>query len=160
MSAAAFPPADFRSSKHLRKRARFLLEHPDLEIPTDIEFEIGVSPGKVFKTHKLFLALVSAVFQTLFYGSIELKEERVEIPDITPEAFQNLLHYAFTDDISGITMHNVMDTLYCAKKYMIDKLSRACRDYVQSHLTADCACDIFQQAQAIGESELATLALA
>ncbi|XP_055334052.1 uncharacterized protein LOC129585413 [Paramacrobiotus metropolitanus] len=42
-------------------------------------------------------------------------------------------------------MNNVMDTLYCAKNYMIDKLSRACRDYVQSHLSADYACDIFQQ---------------
>ncbi|XP_055346359.1 BTB/POZ domain-containing protein 2-like [Paramacrobiotus metropolitanus] len=164
---------DWRSSKHLHKRARYLLDHPDEEIPSDVTFLVGNGDGQpkqIFKCHKFVLSLVSAVFQAMFYGPLsQSTEETIELSDITPAAFQLMLQYAYADDTDFeireeiATMENVLNLLYCSKKYLISKLARACRDHIQSWLElvhADIVCLIFQQARYLDEENLAIMALA
>ncbi|XP_055346395.1 BTB/POZ domain-containing protein 2-like [Paramacrobiotus metropolitanus] len=155
---------DWHSSKRIHKRTAYLLDHPDSEIPSDITFVVGdgcSEPKKTFKCHKFILALVSSVFQAMFYGNFE-QVEVIELPDISPLAFDYMLQYAYADDwtfADSEPLANVMQTLYCAKKYLIRKLMRACRDHVQSHVNYSDAADVMQQARLLGEDDLAEIAL-
>ncbi|XP_055349427.1 BTB/POZ domain-containing protein 6-like [Paramacrobiotus metropolitanus] len=162
---------DWRSSKRIRKRARYLLDHPNEEIPSDVTFLVGngeSQPGKIFKCHKFVLSLVSAVFQAMFYGPLSHPtEETIELPDITPAAFQLLLQYAYADltdfeiDGMGVPTRDILNLLYCSKKYLISKLAKECRDRIREYcLNAKDACLIFQQARFLDEENLATAALA
>ncbi|XP_055351302.1 BTB/POZ domain-containing protein 6-like [Paramacrobiotus metropolitanus] len=157
---------DWHSSKQIRKRTRYLFDHPDAEIPSDVTFLVGNGigePKETFNCHKFILGLVSSMFQQMFYGAFPQTDEIILIPDISPTAFRIMLHYAYGDNVAdNLTMDNVMDTLYCAKKYLIDKLARRCRDFVQLEIggSTERVCFILEQARRIEEDELAILALA
>ncbi|XP_055346394.1 BTB/POZ domain-containing protein 3-like [Paramacrobiotus metropolitanus] len=105
----------------------------------------------------------------MFYGplsqSTEL-EETIELPDISPTAFRLMLQFAYADD-TDFEIENgcpstadLLNLLYCSKKYLISKLTRECRDRIQSFIDPENACLIFQQARCLEEEILAKIALA
>lgn len=53
--------------------------------------------------------------------------------------------FIYSDDDSGLNMKNVMQTLYAAKKYLLDDLISACRVFVQDNLRPIHAVEIFRQ---------------
>ncbi|KAG0442496.1 hypothetical protein HPB47_015688 [Ixodes persulcatus] len=59
---------------------------------TDVEFlvEDGSDPPKVFKAHKMMLALRNEIFEAMFYGKL-LEKDQVRITDLHPDGFFTFL---------------------------------------------------------------------
>ncbi|XP_055350803.1 BTB/POZ domain-containing protein 6-like [Paramacrobiotus metropolitanus] len=61
---------------------------------SDVQFAIGRSYGaaQVFPAHKLIMSARSNVFHQMFYGALPEKcTAPIDIPDILPDAFANML---------------------------------------------------------------------
>ena len=64
----------------------------DNSLMSDVSFRVGEGNGvRNFPAHKYVLATGSSVFFAMFYGGLADKVTDVEIPDVEPVAFHNLL---------------------------------------------------------------------
>lgn len=110
--------------------------------------------------HKLVLSIGSQVFMAMFYGtgSQMLPTSEIEIPDVDPESFKNMLHYLYTDELH-VEPDSVMSTLYVAKKYAIGALEIGCVDFLKNNLRADNAFMLLEQALLFDEVKLSELCL-
>ncbi|XP_055350001.1 BTB/POZ domain-containing protein 3-like [Paramacrobiotus metropolitanus] len=107
---------------------------------SDIKFSVGRDHGEVrmFPAHKNIVSLRSDVFHAMFYGSLADKcADIVDIPDIHPDAFANMLSYIYTDAVDGLRLENVLATWSCADKYDLPLLVEKCSDFVRGHLNVD-----------------------
>ncbi|XP_055353463.1 BTB/POZ domain-containing protein 6-like [Paramacrobiotus metropolitanus] len=107
---------------------------------SDVEFAVGRQYGQVktFRAHRLTLSISSDVFHTMFNGSLaERAGKAIEIPDILPDAFSNLLSYIYTGSVENMKEENALPTLYCADKYDLPWLAELCTDFVVDELDAD-----------------------
>ncbi|CAM0947385.1 unnamed protein product [Alopecurus aequalis] len=65
------------------------------KVGSDITFEVG---GETFAAHRCVLAARSTVFKELLFGDTTMtKTNVIEINDIEPQIFQNLLVFIYTD---------------------------------------------------------------
>ena len=65
---------------------------------SDVNFNIG---GREFPAHKLILAARSKVFEAMFkHSTKENVTNQIEIEDIKPEVFQELLRFIYTGRVS------------------------------------------------------------
>ncbi|RVE48467.1 hypothetical protein evm_006903 [Chilo suppressalis] len=111
----------------------------------DCTFEVGTEPNIFkFSGHKLVLASVSPVFESMFYGSIAEKSNYIRIPDIQPEAFKTLLEYIYTDDVIINTFDMACELYYAAKKYMLPQLVKICSEYLISQVDKLNACKTYE----------------
>ncbi|XP_055348251.1 BTB/POZ domain-containing protein 3-like isoform X3 [Paramacrobiotus metropolitanus] len=107
---------------------------------TDVEFSVGRQCGevKILRAHRLALSVGSDVFHTMFYGSLaEPTDKPIDIPEIPPDAFTNMLSYIYTDSVENLQPENVLQTLYCAEKYDLPWLTEICTDFVLLRLKPD-----------------------
>ncbi|XP_076080162.1 BTB/POZ domain-containing protein 6-B-like [Mytilus galloprovincialis] len=93
------------------------------EIMCDVTFRVGHERTSI-KAHKFMLSSRSAVFHTMFEGSLPEKGE-ITISDIDDNTFRDILKYFYSDDIT-ITNNNVKEMLYAADKYMLAAVKRKC----------------------------------
>ncbi|CAG2229740.1 unnamed protein product [Mytilus edulis] len=89
----------------------------------DVTFRVG-HDRTLINAHKFMLSSRSAVFHTMFEGSLPEKGE-ITIPDIDDNTFRDILKYFYSDDIT-ITNNNVKEMLYAADKYMLAAVKRKC----------------------------------
>ena len=62
------------------------------ELMADVHFVVGQGPGTVrLPAHKYVLATGSSVFYAMFYGQLADIGNDIQIPDVEPPAFLNLL---------------------------------------------------------------------
>ncbi|XP_051161496.1 speckle-type POZ protein-like [Leptopilina boulardi] len=98
---------------------------------SDVVFKIN---NKEFPAHKIMLASVSSVFEKMF--SHQMKENItnvVEINDVDPIVFNELLRYIYTGKIENI--NNMAFGLYeLANYYDINKLQLICEQYLRNGL--------------------------
>ncbi|XP_055347883.1 BTB/POZ domain-containing protein 3-like isoform X2 [Paramacrobiotus metropolitanus] len=118
---------------------------------SDVSFAVGggeFGNVKFFPAHKYIVSIRSTEFYTMFYGSVPEKGPQVDITDCTPDAFENMLRYMYTDtvDKDKFTMDNVFPTLRCADKYDLPQLAVMCLGFVTTQLNADNALDTLQRA--------------
>ncbi|XP_055331620.1 BTB/POZ domain-containing protein 6-B-like isoform X2 [Paramacrobiotus metropolitanus] len=108
---------------------------------SDVQFTVGRQYGdvKTFSAHKFVLSLASDVFNTMFNGCLhENGDGPIDIPEILPEAFANMLKYLYTRSVDGdLNPENVLETIYCADKYNLPQLLELCMQFVNTHLNAD-----------------------
>ncbi|XP_055330382.1 NADH-cytochrome b5 reductase 3-like [Paramacrobiotus metropolitanus] len=107
---------------------------------SDIQFAVGrdYDTVKIFPAQKVIMGLRSAVFHTMFYGNLpDPCAAPIDIPDILPEAFANLLSYIYTDAVTNFTPENVFQTLMCADKYDLPLLLALCTDFILGLLNVD-----------------------
>ncbi|XP_055353467.1 BTB/POZ domain-containing protein 6-A-like [Paramacrobiotus metropolitanus] len=137
------PSASFVSSERrgaiaqITNRYQNALASSDL---TDVEFAVGRQCGEVKKirAHRLILSLGSDVFHTMFNGSLaERGDAAIDIPDIPPDAFTNMLNYIYTGSVDDIKQGNALQTVYCAEKYDLPWLSELCTDFVLDQVKPD-----------------------
>ena len=71
-----------------------------LGIPTDITFQVQDVQGGIqeFRAHKNFLALVSEVFKTRFFGSLKETSDILDIQGSTPQAFEAMINFIYHKD--------------------------------------------------------------
>lgn len=61
---------------------------------SDCQFEVKTkSSAKLFKAHKLILAMSSPVFEAMFYGVMAEDNRPIIVQDIEQEIFQALLEW-------------------------------------------------------------------
>ncbi|KAH7720573.1 BTB/POZ domain-containing protein 6 [Aphelenchoides avenae] len=97
----------------------------------DVTFVVGRDQQK-FRANSYVLAAASEVFYGMFFSDFE-REAVVKVPDGTPQAFKVLLEYIHTDEVK-LTLENVDDVLYLAKKYMVDSLNEKVSSFVKENL--------------------------
>ncbi|XP_055338229.1 BTB/POZ domain-containing protein 3-like [Paramacrobiotus metropolitanus] len=107
---------------------------------SDVQFAVGRDYGEVknFPAHRVILSIRSDVFHTMFYGSEpENCTAPIEIPDVYPEGFDNMIHYVYTDNVKNLTHGNVFHTLGCADKYNLPLLAANCAEFILKDLIID-----------------------
>ncbi|XP_055344765.1 BTB/POZ domain-containing protein 3-like [Paramacrobiotus metropolitanus] len=115
---------------------------------SDVRFRVGHDYGavKIFPAHRAIMGR-SPVFHTMFYGSLpEKRKAPINIPDVLPEAFSNMLSYIYTDALENLTKENVFPTLGCADKYDLPLLVSMCTDFVLKDLNINNCLDILDDA--------------
>jgi len=121
------------------------LLQPSSTIPSDITFSIveqlngsempphsfnsstSLEPSKVttFTAHKYYLAAVSPVFATQFFGSMLEENSETVLTDVTARAFNCMLDLVYrlnVDLIDKSNLRELFEALYVAEKYMIERM--------------------------------------
>jgi len=145
------PQVDWQSQKpKLSERGAHLLE---TGIWSDCQFVVGLPPNvKVFRCHRMFLAMASPVFEAMFFGGLAEKENHViKILDVQPEAFRIMLEYVYTDEMNLNNFELVCDICYAAKKYMLPTLVEECTKYLWRDLYPRNACRAYEFARLFEE---------
>ncbi|XP_055350011.1 BTB/POZ domain-containing protein 3-like [Paramacrobiotus metropolitanus] len=107
---------------------------------SDVQFAVGRYYGyvKIFYAHKTILAMRNEVFRRMFFGSLPEKcKDAIDIPDILPEAFNNMLNLVYTGAVEDLSDDNVFPTINCADKYDFPLLTEMCSEFIMSQLNAD-----------------------
>ncbi|XP_055330153.1 BTB/POZ domain-containing protein 6-like [Paramacrobiotus metropolitanus] len=113
----------------------------------DVEFSVGRQFGeaKTLQAHKWLLSISSDVFNRQFYGSLPEKcDFPIDVPDILPDAFLNMLSFLYTDTVENLNVDNVAPTMYCADKYNIQPLLDLCSEFIIGQLTVDNCLTVLQ----------------
>ena len=85
------------SQNSVRERNAVMYNNP---LMADVWFSVGTAPNvQKIPAHKYVLAVGSSVFNAMFYGGLADHQEAVELPDVEPAAFQNLLRYCMSCDM-------------------------------------------------------------
>ncbi|XP_069116320.1 BTB/POZ domain-containing protein 6-B-like [Argopecten irradians] len=137
---------------NVRERNAVMFNNP---LMADVFFNVGSPPHSCQKipAHKYILGIGSSVFFAMFYGGLSNQQLEIDIPDVEPAAFLNLLRYLYCDE-TKVEPDNVLATLYVAKKYLVPHLARACVRYLETSLSAHNACVLLSQGRLFEEQEL------
>lgn len=136
------------------ERLKFLLFN---NLMSDVTFIVGSQKERI-PAHKFVLSFGSTVFEAMFYRMLATRSNEIELPDVEPSAFRNLLRFLYTDQVS-IEPDTVMTTLYTAKKYAVSALEKHCVSFLESNLCSDNAFLLLSQARLFDESKLVLLCL-
>ncbi|XP_057342158.1 speckle-type POZ protein-like isoform X2 [Microplitis mediator] len=87
-----------------------------------------------FQAHKTILMARSPVLAAMFsHDMIEKKENKISVPDITPEIFEKILKYIYTDQV--IDLNEIADDLLeVADKYQLQSLKEMCQESLSETL--------------------------
>ena len=105
---------------------------------SDVNFNIR---GHQFPAHKLILSTRSKYFEAMFKHPMEEQStNQIEIEDIKPEVFQELLRFIYTGRVSTATLDTMAAGLFiAADKYLMDKLKIKCENYLLNDMSPnDC----------------------
>lgn len=88
--------------------------------------------------HPSVLAASSPVFSAMFQHEFKEKQEKVvEIEDIKPSVFEQLVQYLYIQDTELENVEDVVELLVAADKYCVDSLKRKCGLYLSENLTSE-----------------------
>ena len=119
----------------------------DSDLPPDVFFNVegedDGSEGERYKRniggHKLFLAGVSPVFKGMFFGPLKETGDVVEVKEISPEAFDNMIKYIYNPMGGGRfnldhigCPQKLFELLTVATKYQILNLATLTSDVLES----------------------------
>ncbi|XP_032222942.1 speckle-type POZ protein [Nematostella vectensis] len=118
-----------------------------------------IAGGREFKAHKAILAARSPVFSAMFEHEMEeSRKGRVEILDIDPDVFQEMLKFVYTGNTPQI-QGMADDLLAAADKYDLERLKVMCEDVLCSNLTVENVCDVLILADMHNATQLKSQAL-
>lgn len=91
-----------------------------------------ITSGRKFLAHKAILASRSPVFDAMFeHPTKEKLSNQVEITDIHPDVFRELLRFIYTGRLTLKTMEMMAVGLHAAAdKYLLDRLKADCEDHL------------------------------
>lgn len=144
---------DWRNNKALPECMMYMLQN---EIMCDVTLRVGDDRTPI-KAHKYMLSSRSAVFHTMFEGSLPEKGD-ITIPDVDEDTFRDILKYFYSDVIT-ITNNNVKEMLYVADKYMLAAVKRECETVLKQTAKSEHATKALQTAYQYHLSELQTESL-
>lgn len=98
--------------------------------------------------------MASPVFETMFFGSFNQKDDPILISDVQSDAFKALLEYMYTDKININNVDKAFDLCYAAKKYMLPFVVDQCTKYLWSDLCPKNACRAYEFAKLFEEPSL------
>lgn len=96
----------------------------DNDMFTDITFKVN---GQEFKAHKAILSARSAIFKAMLSGKYTEGKSPIELRDINPQTFKQLLNYLYTGKLPDL--YDKPDDLYItADKYCLNRLRSYCEN--------------------------------
>lgn len=98
--------------------------------------------------------MASPVFETMFFGSFNQKDDPITISDVQADAFKALLEYMYTDKININNVDKAFDLCYAAKKYMLPYVVDNCTKFLWSDLCPKNACRAYEFARLFEEPSL------
>lgn len=103
---------------------------------SDVTFNIR---GSKFKAHKAILSARSQVFAAMFdHETLENLRHQVNIQDIDPEVFQEMLRFVYIGRVAQIKMKTLSTRLLVAAgKYLLGSLLTACEKYLVNEISAE-----------------------
>ena len=103
---------------------------------SDVTFNVR---GQRFRAHKTLLAARSEVFAAMFqHFTKEHLTGVVDVPDVEPVVFKELLRYIYTGLVPLQRMDEVaVGLLAAADKYLLGKLKKACGDHLATHISPE-----------------------
>ncbi|KAI9549148.1 hypothetical protein GHT06_005422 [Daphnia sinensis] len=109
-----------------------------LENKTLSDFNLNVG-GRIFPAHKNILAARSKVFAAMFeHETAEKLSNQVDIQDVDPDVFQEVLLYIYSGRMSSAAMDKkAVGVLAMADKYLLDQLKAECETHLMKRMTAD-----------------------
>uniref|UniRef100_A0A8C7YV00 Speckle type BTB/POZ protein n=1 Tax=Oryzias sinensis TaxID=183150 RepID=A0A8C7YV00_9TELE len=115
--------------------------------------------GQEFQAHKAILAARSPVFSAMFEHEMEeSKKNRVEINDVEPEVFKEMMCFIYTDKAPNLDKM-ADDLLAAADKYALERLKVMCEDALCTSLSVENAADILILADLHSADQLKTQAI-
>ena len=78
---------DKKPKQTIEQSINKLFSNPQLN---DVCFLVGAEREKIY-AHRLLLAIESEVFKSMFYGELKESGYEIEVPDLTPVGFRNLI---------------------------------------------------------------------
>ncbi|XP_013782111.1 BTB/POZ domain-containing protein 6-like [Limulus polyphemus] len=121
---------------------------------SDVQFCVGQGNcKKVFKAHRLILAMSSDVFKAMFFGQLKEKDS-VEIVDVSPDVFEYLLMYMYGRNLPKVTIHFAREIYYAADKYLIDGLKASCLKLISERFSIASASVVCEFAEDIKDENL------
>lgn len=121
-------------------------------------FETGNEKEERVPAHKYILGIGSAVFHSMFYGSLQ-EEGDIKIMDATIDAFKEFLQFFYLDPVS-LTMQYVGEMMYLANKYDVSECFKICETFFKEKLPIENVCHILQLAVTFDRKELMEFLLA
>ena len=95
--------------------------------------------GRQFKAHKSILATRSQFFAAMFdHPTKENLTNQVEVEDVEPAVFNEVLRFIYTGRLSESTMGKMtIDILAVADKYLLDQLKMECEIHINNRMSAE-----------------------
>ncbi|XP_055303439.1 BTB/POZ domain-containing protein 3-like isoform X2 [Sitodiplosis mosellana] len=125
------------------------------DITADINFVCGFddceSPESV-PAHKSILSTCSTVLKTMFFGSLPETGD-VRLRDVTADGFKKFLQFFYLDEMD-VSMEDVAEIAYLAKKYDVDECFKICIQFIMQVAALDDLCDAFELALQMDIPEL------
>ena len=111
--------------------------------------------GREFPAHKNILATRSEVFAAMFQHPMKEKAtNHIEIEDIEPEVFQELLRFIYTGRVSTATLDTMAAGLFiAADKYLLNGLKNECENYLLRDMSPDNCIELLLNSNLLNSSE-------
>ncbi|KAL3858847.1 hypothetical protein ACJMK2_009098 [Sinanodonta woodiana] len=147
--------ADWQADGGVLGSNRYMLDN---QVDCDVTFCVG-KQKQIISAHKYVLVSRSSVFYAMLRGPLQ-ETGPIDVPDIEPDVFQQLLRYMYYEafEPNGDSIL-VIALKYAATKYAVHLLVRACVKWLDDLITVENVCNIFQQAQALDETDLSSKCL-
>ena len=126
---------------------------------SDIKITCG---GEVFHCHRSILSVRSPVFEAMFQSDmVENISRTVDIKDIKPEVFKEMLHFIYTGVISTDSVMDEIgkDLLGAANQYQLDLLKNKCEEKLCSSLEVSNSVELLVLADLYQAPKLRRMAL-
>uniref|UniRef100_A0A0N8E6G2 Ring canal kelch protein n=1 Tax=Daphnia magna TaxID=35525 RepID=A0A0N8E6G2_9CRUS len=103
---------------------------------SDVKLIVG---WRTLHAHKIILAARSKVFAAMFHHqTAEKLSNKVEIQDVDPDVFQEVLRYLYTGRMSREKLDEMaVGVLAVADKYLLDELKAECENHLMKRMSAD-----------------------
>ena len=103
---------------------------------SDVIFKVR---GRDFPAHKSILSARSEVFAAMFqHPTKENLTNQIEIEDIEPDVFQELLRFVYTGRVQVDKLETMAAGLFiAADKYLMDQLKSTCENHLLRHMSPD-----------------------
>ncbi|XP_060569651.1 BTB/POZ domain-containing protein 6-B-like isoform X2 [Ruditapes philippinarum] len=146
---------DWRIGKSSSERYMHMFEN---QIGCDVTFSLGEE--RTISVHKFILISRSAVFETMFCGSLADKNTNkvIKIPDVEVDIFMSFLKFMYMSQID-LDDQNTLPMLYVARKYCVEDLVKICADFLRAKMTPETVCEILEQAHTYDISDLKNMCL-
>ena len=117
--------------------------------------------GVKFEAHKLILSSRCEYFRTMFQfcdNDRTCTSNVMELSDIEPEVFRDLLNFIYADDPPIFRGEATMALLRVADRYGMDDLKDACETLIRTHLSTQNVIDVLLMAERLRCPRLLELA--